>query len=457
MDQSKKNTKILFMLFVGVLIGALDLSIVGPVLPAIEKSMNIHGRSLSWIFSIYLLFYLFGIPLMSKLSDVYGRRIIYIVCLAIFGLGATFVSLSGDLTTLLIGRAIQGFGSSGVFPVAAATVGDLFPAQKRGKALGLLGAVFGVAFILGPIIAGSMLHFFNWNAIFLINLPIVLILIIFSIRLLPGKPVGEKPVINWAGIFLMIVVLSSFSLGLNNMDVENLATSLGSWSVLPFLLLVFLLTPVLLIYERKQKDSFLTIEFFRSSQLRLVGFIAFGLGLFQSSIVFLPKLAVELFQVSPSKASFMLLPLVLSTAIVPPLSGHLLDKIGSRIIVLSGLIFAVASLYLFSMLPKNVLLFYAAEAGLGFGLAIRASLKYIVLNEIGAKERAAAVGMLIIFISIGQITGASLIGVIIPGSKGISAGFGNAFVLLTAITTILVILSLFLQKRKKEMAKIYTI
>jgi MFS family permease len=378
------------LLFVGVLMGALDLSMVGPVIPAIEKSMNIHGRSLSWIFSIYLLLYLFGIPLMSKLSDVYGRRIIYILCLVIFGMGATIVALSDNLTTLLTGRAIQGFGSSGIFPVAAATIGDLFPVTKRGKALGLLGAVFGIAFILGPIIAGSMLHFFRWNAIFLINLPIVLVLIIFSIWLLPGKPV-----IN-------------------------------------------------------QKDPVLTAEFLRSNQLRLVGLIALGLGMFQSSIVFLPKLAVELFQVSPSKASFMLLPLVLSTAFIPPVSGLLLNKIGSRTIVLSGLIFAVVSLFLFSLLANNMLLFYAAEAGLGVGLAIRPSLKYIVLNEIGANFRASAVGMLIVFISIGQIAGASLIGVIISESKSSSDGFFYSFVLLGFVTAIVAFLSFFLKKKSKE-------
>jgi multidrug resistance protein len=436
--------------------GALDLSIVGPVIPAIEKSMQVHGHNLSWIFSIYLLFYLFGLPLMSKLSDRHGRKSIYIVSLSIFAFGSFLVFLSHDFTLLLIGRAIQGFGSSGVFPVAAATIGDVFPFEKRGRALGILGAVYGIAFILGPIIAGTMLHFFNWNAIFLINIPIAILLIVLAVKLLPGKPVGDKPSINWLGIILMIIVLSGFSLAINNIDVTNVTGSLVSWSVLPFIISVLILTPILVMFERKQANSFLSMDFFKSKQLRLVGIISFGLGLFQSSIVFIPKLAVELFSVTPSKASFMLLPLVLATAIVPPISGRLLDKIGSRIIIFCGLAFAVISLIMFSLLSNDIPFFYAAEAALGIGLAIRSSLKYIILNEIAKKERAASLGMLIIIISLGQLAGAAFFGIIISGSESQLMGFGSAFLNLTIITALLIFLSFFLKNRKKEMATIET-
>ena len=449
-----KDNRLLLLLFVGVLMGALDISVVGPAITAIEKSISIKGKDISWIFSIYLLFYLFGIPFMSKLSDIHGRRSIYVTSLVIFGLGAGLVSLSNNITLLLIGRAVQGFGSSGIFPVAAATIGDVFPIEKRGRALGMLGAVFGVAFILGPIIAGSLLYFFTWNAIFLINLPLAGLLIFFALRLIPGKPPGETPVINWAGIVMLVLVLTCFTLGLNNIDVQNLGTSLFSWSVLPFLILVFLLTPILLKYEKKQKNSFISIEFFRSGQLRLVAFISFGLGLFQSSIVFLPKMAVELFNVTPSKASFMLLPLVSATAILPPISGHLLDKIGSRIIVLTGLLFAVSSLFIFGLLFQNIPLFYAAETGLGFGLAIRASLKYIVLNNSGANVRATSLAMLIIFISLGQITGAAMIGVILSGFPEGLSGFRYAFLLLSSLTSIMLILSFSLNKREEEVSVI---
>jgi len=155
MVKSKTTTPILILLFVGVLMGALDISIVGPAIPSIEKALHVGARDLSWIFSIYVLFNLVGISLMAKMSDAYGRRWIYILAVAIFGIGSLVVSLSHDTIMLLVGRAIQGFGASGIFPVASATIGDVFPVEKRGRALGLIGAVFGIAFILGPFIAES--------------------------------------------------------------------------------------------------------------------------------------------------------------------------------------------------------------------------------------------------------------------------------------------------------------
>lgn len=438
------------LLFFGVLMGALDISVLGPAIPAIEKTMQLSGTDLSWIFSIYIMFNLFGLPILSKLSDIHGRKVIYIISILTFGVGSFWVSLSENSSMLLVGRAIQGFGSSGIFPVATATIGDVFPVEKRGRALGILGAVFGIAFILGPVIAGTILQFFSWRIIFLINLPIALILIFFAWKLLPGKSIGKKPEINWPGIILLVFTLGGFTIGMNNIEAENFGSSILSLSVFPFFLTALILAPVLVFYDRRQNNSILNIQIFNSTQLRLTALISFGLGLYQSSIIFLPKLSVELFRVTPSQASFMLLPLVIATAIVPPVSGWLLDKIGSRIIVFTGLIVAVVSLFLFSLLSHSMVLFFVAEVCFGIGLAIRVSLKYIVLGEIGMINRATALGMLIIFISVGQLTGAALIGVIISGSAEHSSGFGRAFLLLAVLSAGLVLLSLFLKNRKEE-------
>jgi len=164
----KSNRRILAILFTGVLMGALDISIVGPAIPSIEEKLLVEPRLLGWIFSIYVLFNLTGVSLFARLSDIFGRRNIYMVSLGIFALGSLIVSTSKSFDTLLIGRAVQGFGASGIFPVASAVVGDIFPPEKRGQVLGLIGAVFGLAFLIGPIIAGILLNFFEWTVLFLI-------------------------------------------------------------------------------------------------------------------------------------------------------------------------------------------------------------------------------------------------------------------------------------------------
>ncbi len=451
MIRDKKNTAILVLLFIGVLMGALDISIVGPAIPSIERTMHVGERDLSWIFSIYVLFNLVGISLMAKMSDAFGRRNIYVMSVAIFGIGSLVVSLAHDIHWLLIGRAIQGLGSSGIFPVATAVVGDIFPVERRGRALGLIGAVFGIAFILGPFIAGFMLLYFEWNSLFLINIPIAILLMIFAWQLLPSVSMEHRPAIDWAGIIILAVILTSFTLALNNLDTNNIAESLGSWTVLPFMMLTVLLTPMLLMLEKHQADPVINVRLFDSIQVRIVGFIAFGLGLFQSSIVFLPKLAVDLFQVDPSQASFMLLPVVVATAIGSPLGGRLVDKIGSKIIIISGLTIASVALFLLSLLTSSVILFYAAEACLGFGLSMRASLNYIMLNEVSARERASTQGILLIFISVGQLAGAALIGAISAATPGKATGFGLAFLVMTILSAVLVFISFFLKNRRQEL------
>jgi MFS family permease len=168
--------------------------------------------------------------------------------------------------------------------------------------------------------------------------------------------------------------------------------------------------------------------------------------------VFLPKLAVDQFGVEPPKASFMLLPVVVATALGSPIGGRLVDKVGSKIIIVSGLIIASIALFIFSLLTQNLALYYAAEACLGFGLAMRSSLSYIMLNEVPVMERASTQGILLIFISLGQLTGAALIGAITVSSSGQSAGFGIAFLVMTVLSASLVILALFLKNRKQELS-----
>ncbi len=447
---SRSNNQILALLFIGVLMAALDISIVGPAIPSIEKTISVNQRDLSWIFSIYVLFNLVGISLMAKLSDFFGRRWIYLLSATIFGVGSIVVASSHDITILLIGRAIQGFGSSGIFPVAAAVIGDVFPVEKRGRALGLLGAVFAIAFMIGPFIAGFMLMFFSWNSLFLINIPVVILLLIWGYLILPSKRMEKDMKFDFSGVILMGIILAAYSVGVNNIQTNHFVESITTFPVLPLLLGATLLTPILLIMEKTTEVPVLNVRLFKSRQVLLVGFMAVGLGLFQSSIVFMPKLAVTLFGVEPSRASFMLLPVVIAAAIGSPIGGRMVDKIGSKIIIFSGLIIAMVALFLLSFVLKNVVYFYCAEGLLGLGLAIRASLSYIMLNEVSVVERASTQAILLIFISLGQLTGSALVGALISSGGTSATGFGHAFLIMGIISLILVIASFFLKSRKKE-------
>ena len=152
---------LLLTLGLGVFLGALDLSVLSPALPAIGTQFNVAIGDLSWVFTLYLLVNIAGIAIMSTLADRYGRRPVYIACVAIFLGGTVLAVLASDYGVFLLARAIQAFGAGGIFPVATAAIGDRVPAARRGAALGLVAATWGLAAVLGPTYGGLVTHFVN--------------------------------------------------------------------------------------------------------------------------------------------------------------------------------------------------------------------------------------------------------------------------------------------------------
>ncbi|HFQ94946.1 MAG TPA: MFS transporter, partial [Anaerolineae bacterium] len=245
-----QRKRILILLFFGVLMGALDIAIVGPALPAIQRAFQVNDRMIAWVVTAYILFNLVGTPLMAKLADIIGHRTIYIADILIFAAGSLVVALSPAFWMVLLGRAIQGFGASGIFPVAAAVIGDTFPPEKRGSALGMIGAVFGVAFLIGPILGGVILKFLGWHWLFLINIPVALVIVLFALRLLPNERPGLQKPFDYLGLLITSATLAALTIGVNQLDPKNLSpdtvfVSLFSIRVWPFLLTAIVLLPVL--------------------------------------------------------------------------------------------------------------------------------------------------------------------------------------------------------------------
>ena len=238
---------------------------------------------------------------------------------ALFAAGSLVVALSPSFGVLLVGRAIQGLGAGGIFPVASAVIGDTFPVEKRGSALGLIGAVFGIAFLIGPILGGVILYALNWHWLFLINLPIAAALIIAAMRLLPTTRPQQRRPFDWAGMAVLAVLLTALSYGINQLDTANLGASIASVQVWGFLLLAIILVPVFIVVERRAKDPVLHLSLFSQRQMALVNVFAALSGLAEAAVVFVPALLVAAFAVPESTASFMLLPVVLVMAIGSPL------------------------------------------------------------------------------------------------------------------------------------------
>ena len=444
--------RLLLVLFLGVLMVALDIAIVGPALPAIQDTFGVSERAIAWVFSMFVLFNLVGLPLMAKLADVFGRRLVYTIDILLFGVGSLVVALSPSFAVLLVGRAIQGMAASGIFPVASAVIGDVFAPERRGRALGVLGAVYGVAFIIGPIIAGLLLKV-GWTWLFIINLPVAVVVALVGYGKLPALHRAQGRQLDWAGIATLGMLLAALAYGINWLDTEAFVDSLTSLAVWPYLLLAAVLFPVFLYVERRAPNPLLRLGLLSSRQVVLAGLLAAGAGLTEAAFIFFPKMAGVAFGVSRSAGAYMLLPLTFAVALGAPLAGRLLDRVGSRAIVLAGTACLTLGMGILGLLPPQQIYFYVGTVLVGLGLAalLGSALAYILLSESRVEERTVAQGIITLFISIGQTIGAPMIGAVVASEAGALMGYTQSFLIIAGVTLVLLLLSFGLKKRGSEL------
>lgn len=180
MEKSKKQTNVVLVtiaIFVATFMTAVEGTIVSTAMPTIIGSLE--GMALmNWVFSIYLLTSAMMTPVYGKLSDMIGRKPIFIIGAIIFIMGSALCGLSQTMTQLIIFRAIQGIGAGAIMPVAFTIIADIYPYEKRAKVLGMNGAAWGVAGIFGPLLGGFIVDHLSWHWIFYINVPVGLLTIL---------------------------------------------------------------------------------------------------------------------------------------------------------------------------------------------------------------------------------------------------------------------------------------
>ncbi|NYB52456.1 MAG: MFS transporter [Methanobacteriaceae archaeon] len=451
MEHGARN-RILILIFIGVFMGSLDIGIVGPALTAIQEQFTVNERILSWVFAIYILFFMIGTPLMAKLSDIYGRRNLYVLDVFIFALGSAITFTSVSFEQLLLGRAVQGLGAGGIFPVASAFIGDTFPPEKRGGALGIIGSVWGLSGILGPLL-GALLLNFGWQWLFIINLPIAALIISLSFYILPPSQ-GRKDVhFDWLGTATFSILVGSLAFGVNQIDTNNFANSIFSLYVWPFLFLAVLLLPILIKIEGKSPDPVVEIDLYKSREVKIATSIAIGTGLCQTAIVFMPALAVIALSLSTSSASLMVIPLVLALGISAPVVGRLLDKFGTKIVMFAGTLVLIAGLFMLSFFSTDFYLFIISGVviGLGLGTVIGSPLRYIMLTETPPNKRAAGQALINFNASAGQLVGGALIGAVIGSQGGKLIGYETAYILIAFLAIGMMILTLGLKSRSEQL------
>jgi multidrug resistance protein len=387
---------------------------------------------------------------MANLSDRIGRRPIYLFSVSTFAIGSLLIALSPSFWMVIASRAIQGIGAGGITPTASAVVGDMFKPEQRGRMLGLIGATYGMAFVLGPPLASGLMVALSWHWIFLLNLPIAAVILYMGAKVLPHKRAsGPQPRLDLSGIVLTFTLLTALVLAITRV-LDPLVEPLLGMALWPWLLLlVAVLLAVLVAVESRTQAPLIPIFLFNNRQLATTYLLAVGAGFGMGSVIFLTSIATHAYGVTAQHAGFVLLPLVVCSMLGSGGGGRLLNRLGARNMILLGFGNLALGYGLSAITGVGLWLFLVASvpAGLGIGIVVGGALRSIAIDEAPVAVRASAQGLINICTAVGTLVAAASISAVADLSGGGTEGFGKAYVGVAVLMLGMLCLALALRKK----------
>lgn len=443
---------LLFTLGLGVFAGAFDLSVLSPALPALGVAFGVGPRDLAWVFTLYLLANVVAIPIATKLADKYGRRPVYIACVSVFAAGSVLAIAAPSFAVFLAARAIQAAGAGGIFPVATAALADRVPAERRGAALGLIAATWGLAAVIGPAFGGIITHAVSWHWIFALNVPLAIVVIVLARSTVPASAANVRGPLDVAGIASLAIGLLALMGLMTRLYAYDGTIHAGlAWAMLVVGVVAFAaFVPI----ERRAAQPVIPPAFLRDRQLVVTYALELLIGALEGALFFIPAALIAAQHLSYASAGAVATIGAFCFVATIPISGRALDRFGSRSVLAVGTICTAAGLVIFALgfgsLGLSVLAMLVA--GVGFGALLGAPTRYIITNRVGSGERAGAVGLLSVFLILGQIVGGSLGGGIAGSHATPVDGYRIAYLVFAAIALAATLLTFALASRRAERA-----
>lgn len=427
-----------FTFLLGIFMGALDHGIVGPALSSILNEFDLQAGWGVWSFTVYTLLFAVSIPVLGKLSDRFGRKQTFTFGILMFALGSIVAAIAPNFTVFLIGRAIQAIGTGGIFPITAAQIAMSYPPEQRGRMLGLIGMVFGLGTILGPVLGGTIIENVDWQWIFLINVPISAVILILVSAIKQEQPTVKKP-IDIQGIAVLTLLILSLMLGI------TLKNGL-------FLAIGFLLIPVLILIERKSQDPVMKMTYFTKSNTLTLLLTSMLSGFVMASATNLvPYFSETVLGLDKGAAGMSVTPLAVASVLASLVGGYLVDKAGAKRVLLLGFAITLAGGAMMASGVDTLSAFYPIIAlmGFGIGIIIGAPLNVLILQVVDPKETGTAIGYISLFRSLGSTMGPTIAGLFLSSYAN---GFQPLFTVSATVSGLSILLLLFFRKRKLEAA-----
>ncbi|MHB8296921.1 MAG: MDR family MFS transporter [Acidimicrobiales bacterium] len=400
-------------LLLGMLLAALDQTIVATALPTIAGDLHDLAR-LSWIVTAYLLASTASTPLWGKLGDLYGRKRFFQASILIFLAGSALSGMSASMLQLIAFRAVQGIGAGGLIVGAQAIVGDVVSPRERGRYQGLFGAVFGVASVIGPLIGGFIVQDLSWRWVFYVNLPIGAVALVVTAVVLPNALKRVSHVIDYLGTVLIAGSATSLVL----------LTTLGGitypWSSAPIIamgVIGVVLLAAFVVVESRAAEPVIPLRLFANrvfSMTSAVGFVV-GFAMF-GAIVYLPQYMQVVRGASPTVSGLELLPLMAGLLLTSIVSGLLISRWGRyRVFPILGTAIMTAGMYLLSRLGVSTGTFASSLYMFVLGVGIGGVMQVLVIatqNAVAYEDLGTATSGATFFRSIGGSFGTAVFGAI---------------------------------------------
>jgi EmrB/QacA subfamily drug resistance transporter len=400
-------------LMLGMFLAALDQTIVSTALPTIVGDLG-GLNHLSWVVTSYLLASTVSTPLYGKLGDMRGRKPVFLAAILIFLAGSMLAGLSQSMGELIGFRALQGLGAGGLMVGAQAIIADIVPPRQRGRYMGLIGSVFAVASVAGPLLGGFLVDNLSWRWVFYVNMPVGALAIVIVVTRLHLHTPTVRHKIDYPGAALLSGAVGALIL-LTTWGGSTYAW--GSRTILGLGIVGAALLVVFIWWERRASEPLLPLSLFRSRVFSVSSAMGFTIGMAMfGAIIFIPLFLQLVYGATPTSSGLRMLPLMAGLLVASILSGRTISKIGRyKAFPIAGTAILVGGMYLLSRLAVGTAPWLASVymliVGIGIGLVMQV-LVLVVQNDARPENIGVATSSATFFRSLGGAFGVAIFGTI---------------------------------------------